>query len=93
MPLLPHTDPPAGPTTKEMEELAGDLITRAAGMLLCLQSAGYNPRDDAKDLLALNLMGPTITLAVGGDPRLSMEQTVAIAESLNIFQVRKLLEG
>jgi len=91
MPLLP-VNPPVGPDKAEMEQLAGDLVTRAAGMILCLQAAGFQVREDPLDLLAITLLGPTLALAVGGNPREGMEQAVMIAESLNIDQVRKLLE-
>lgn len=83
---------PTGPTQSDLDNTAESLLLKATKILQAIEQAGIGLYDP-ETLLALQLLGPVLSLALGDNPRRNTDQLISIAEHLDLEIVRSLLRG
>lgn len=83
---------PTIPTTSDLDKTAESLLTKATAILQAIEQAGIGLYDP-ETLLALQLLGPVLSLAVGDNPRRNTDNLITIAETLDLEIVRSMLRG
>lgn len=80
------------PKSRPPDRTPEDLFRTSTEILLAIAGAGIDLADPVV-LISLQLIGPVISKVIGVDPRAGMENILAIADQVDIDQVRHIIKG